>query len=317
MHNYSPSWSVACASFRRCASTVGAPFDLDRRRLRRHLERAAESVESAAVLGAEVGARLLERLDLVRLDPQRVLDLGCATGRDSRALSRRFPNAQVLGVDPAPARLRGLVAPRSLWSRLSGHADGPRPVAADPARLPLAAGCVDLAWSNLFLHFYPDPAPIFAQCHRVLRPEGLLLFSTLGPDTLHELRRASLARDGHDRVHPFIDMHDLGDLLAASGFADPVMEMERITLTYPRLQDLLADLRAQGATHAGVPDRLGLASRGLVEELAAHYEAHRVSGRLPATFEVVYGHAWRANPAPRRSADGRSVIQVDRPSRRR
>jgi malonyl-CoA O-methyltransferase len=181
-------------------------------------------------------------------------------------------------------------------ARLRGA--GPLAVCAALERLPLAPGSVQLVWSNMALHWAADAPAALAEFQRVLAPEGLLMFSTLGPDTLKELRAAA----GAARVHRFADMHDLGDALVAAGFSAPVMDMELLTLAYAGAGALLADLRASGQTLARAGRPRGLASRGLRAALERSGSA--------ATYEVVYGHAWKG--APRKSAAGRSVVQFDR-----
>jgi malonyl-CoA O-methyltransferase len=158
-------------------------------------------------------------------------------------------------------------------------------VCADLERLPLAEGSIDLVWSNLALHWLSDPLPAFTEFRRVLAAKGLVMFSTLGPDTLKELRRAA----GERRVHRFIDMHDLGDMLLAAGLAAPVMDMEMLTLEYADADALLADLRGSGQTSARADRPRGLCGRGFAERL------RRALGDKPRlSFELVYGHAWRA-----------------------
>ena len=214
---------------------------------------------------------MLERLDYVKIAPRRILD--AASGPPRRELGRRYPGAQVIALDFAEAMLR------ATRKRIFGK--NPLRVCGDLERLPLADGTVDFAWCNMALHWLPDPQRAFEEFARVLTPEGLLMFSTLGPDTLKELRAAA----GAARVHPFIDMHDLGDMLVRSGFSAPVMDMEMIGIDYAANGSLLADLRASGQTSALAGRPRGLAGKGLGERLRA----------LPprATFEVVYGHAWK------------------------
>jgi malonyl-CoA O-methyltransferase len=184
-------------------------------------------------------------------------------------------------------------------------------VAADALQLPLKAASAGLVWSNLLLHWLDDPLPALAEAHRILEVGGLLMFSTLGPDTLKELRSAFA--DGYAHTQRYIDMHDLGDMLVACGFADPVMDMEIVTLTYDSFDAMLAELRAAGATCAMRSRRHGLAGRHAWEAAKAAYEALRADGKLPATFEVVYGHAWKAQS--KKTPDGRSVIRFDRPQK--
>jgi malonyl-CoA O-methyltransferase len=195
------------------------------------------------------------------------------------------------------------MAKKKLFERKTVKAIG-----GDMARIPLASGTIGLVWSNMALHWAADPLAALREFHRVLAVDGLLMFSTLGPDTLAELREAA----GGARVHAFADMHDLGDMLVAAGFAEPVMDTERVTMLYEDGAALLADLRASGQTCAlaappGAPRR-GLAGRGFLGALQERLAAQRREGKLAVRYEVVYGHAWK--PAPKRMADGRAVIKI-------
>lgn len=290
-------------------STAPVGPTVDARRVRRASARAARSYEDAAVLQREVGRRLLERLDLVRLVPQRVLDLGCGTGMQARELARRYPDAVVTGVDLSPQMLQAAPDARSLLDRLRGRHAWQR-VAADMARLPFADGVFDLAWSNLALEWSNRPERVFDAVRRCLRPEGLFMFTTIGPDTLKELRRAApdLA------MQPTTDMHNVGDALVKAGFSAPVVDMETITLTYPHLLGLFADLRACASTCALPPAGKGLRGRSWLAALSARYEAARSAGRLPATVEVIYGHAWR--PTAERAMPDPAAPRVIRVHRR-
>ena len=260
----------------------------DKRRIRSAFARAAAGYERAAVVQREVCDRLLERLDYVRLAPARVLDLGSGTGFALRALARRYPQADLVACDLAPAMLAQ--TPRiGLFRR-------PLRVCADAERLPFADGAFDLVFSSLMLQWC-DPARAFAAMRRVLAPGGLLTFTTFGPDTLKELRAAWAAVDGRPRVHDFPDMHDLGDGLLRAGFAGPVMDREDLTLTYPDAPSVMRDLKRIGATYKG--GGRGLAGRAAFAALGAAYERYRdAEGRLPATFEVLYGHAWAPGERP-------------------
>jgi malonyl-CoA O-methyltransferase len=271
-----------------------------KREVRRSFDRAASSYDEHAIVQREVDRRLLEHLDPIRIDPARIVDLGCGTGRSLEALARRFPQAQLLGVDIAPAMLARGRARGGWWQRALGKS---RPlVCADIERLPLAPASCDFAYSNLALQWC-RPQAFFAEAARVLPAGGLLLFSTLGPDTLKELRAAFGA--GH-HVHGFVDMHDLGDELVHAGFADPVMEMEAITIEYASVDRLARDLKGAGAHNLHPQRARGLCASGAWKAMVDRYESARRSGSLPATCEVVYGHAWKG--ARKRIADGRQVI---------
>jgi len=181
-------------------------------------------------------------------------------------------------------------------------------VCGDMEQLPFGAGCADMIWSNLALQWIDDPRRAFAEMHRVLAPGGLLMFSSFGPDTLKELRAAWQGLDPHTHVNRFIDMHDLGDGLVASGYADPVMDMEIVTLTYADVRGLMRDLKAVGAHNMTRGRRPALGGRSALARATRNYEALRREGSLPATFEVIYGHAWK--PQPRLGPTGRPVIDI-------
>lgn len=274
--------------------------EVDARIARRRFERAAASYPRAARLEAEIGRRMLERLDYVRIAPRRVLDAGCGPGREARALARRYRQASVLAVDFAlPMLARG-------WRSRLLPGRAPLALCADFARLPLAAASVELVWSNMALHWAAEPQAALAEFARVLAPGGLLMLSTLGPDTLRELRVAA----GAGRVHRFADMHDIGDALLACGFTAPVMDVERLTVTYACAGRFLADLRASGQTCAAPGQGRGLSGRDFRAALEHALAAGTRGARLAITYEVVYGHAWKE--APRRATDGRSIVQLVR-----
>jgi len=253
--------------------------------VRRSFDRAAATYDAAAVLQAQVRDVLLERLDLTRLEPRVVLDLGAATGQGARALKQRYPGARVIAVDSS-ARMLRLARRRRPWFRPSFAL-----LRADAQRLPLADASVDVAFSNLLLPWC-DPDALFAELRRVLAPRGLLALTGLGPDTLKELRAAWAAADTHIRVGAFIDMHDLGDGLVRAGFAAPVLDVERYTLRYADVHGLTADLKAMGTRNAAVGRLKGLTSPRKLAAMQTAYEGYREGGRLPATCEVVFAQAW-------------------------
>jgi len=266
------------------------------------------------VLAREVEARMLERLQYIRLAPGRILDGGCGVGHGARRLAERYPGARVLGLDFA---LPMLQAARSQdpWLRRVLKRARVDFLCADFAAVPLPAASVDLVWSNLALHLTGDPQPALKELRRVLKVGGLLMFSCYGPDTLKELKSAFAAHDAAAHVHGFIDMHDLGDMLSACGYAAPVMDMEVITLTYKDVDALLADLRATGQQNALAERRRGLTGKGVMAGMRAAYEQLRRDGRLLASFEIVYGHAWKAQP--RLTDDGRAIVKLDLPYKKK
>jgi malonyl-CoA O-methyltransferase len=286
-------------------------FRIDGGRVRRSFGRAAAGYDAAAVLQARVRDELLDRLDVVRLEPAMVLDLGAGTGQASLALKRRYRRSEVVALDLSPGMLRQATRRQTLLRRF-------RRVCADAAALPLHAASADLVLSSLMLQWCNDPDAVFRECRRVLRPGGLLSFATFGPDTLVELRRAWRAADGHTHVNRFIDMHDLGDALVRAGLAEPVLDVERITLTYDSVRDLMGDLKAIGAHNANAGRPRGLTGKGALARMTAAYEEFRRDGRLPATYEVVYGQAWCPAGSPReRGTPGEVTVPVAQIGRRR
>ena len=283
-------------------------YAVDKRRVRRSFEAAAAGYDAAAVLQDEVCRRMLARLEYIKLAPERVLDAGSGTGNAIPGLTARFPRARILALDLALSMARRAQARRSWWRGIVGRSGGVSAVCGDIESLPLATAHADLVWSNLALQWVNEPARVFGEFHRVLRPGGLVMFSTFGPDTLKELRAAYAGADAHTHVHRFIDMHDIGDMLVGGGFGDPVMDMEYLTLTYDAVRDLMRDLKAIGARNAARGRPAGLTGRRLLAAVERNYESERRDGRLPATFEVVYGHAWK--PQPRKTQDGRPIIPV-------
>jgi malonyl-CoA O-methyltransferase len=281
-------------------------FTPDKRQMRRSFEKAASTYEHAAVLQREVCMRALERLDLVKLDPRTIIDAGCGTGFATRALQKRYPGARLVALDIAPAMLKWARTRIPKWEKWIGS-NRKVFVCGDNERLPIRTASLDMFWSNLAFQWASDLRAVFAECQRVLRPGGLLMFTTLGPDTLKELRTAS-ASDGRIHVNRFIDMHDIGDMMIATGFVDPVMDMEYLTLTYTDLQSLTRELKAVGARNVATGRNRGMTGKGTLRDIELRYESFRRDGRLPATFEVVYGHAWK--PLPRTSPGGRPVIDI-------
>src|SRR5574340_480771 len=282
-------------------------FEIDKKQVRHSFSRAAADYETAAVLQREVCTRMLERLDYVRLQPARVLDAGSGTGWGARQLAQRYPSAQIIELDIAIGMLQAARGRSGWWQKLFGGAKELQ-LCADVEALPLAANSIEMVWSNLAVQWCNDLPGAFAEMHRVLKPEGLLMFSTFGPDTLKELRQAFKGVDGHNHINRFADMHDIGDMLIHSGFAEPVMDMELITLTYDDVRGVLQDLKTIGAHNATAGRGQGLMGKNAWARLLENYERLRTNGKLPATFEMVYGHAWKAQP--RMTKDGAAIIRT-------
>lgn len=284
---------------------------VDQLQVGRRFSRVAASYDQADFFAREVDRRMQERLDYVKVDPKRILDLGCSRGGSFAGLTARYPQAELLGIDVAPEMLLGARAERPGWQRWLGlgRSNEVLRLAGDAANLPLKSASTAIVWSNLLLHWLDDPLPALAEAHRVLEVGGLLMFSTLGPDSLKELRSAFY--DGYAHTQRFIDMHDLGDMLVGCGFADPVMDMEVLTLTYDSFDVMLGELRSAGSGCAMKARRHGLTGRQAWDRARSAYECLRNDGRLPATFEIVYGHAWKV--PPKQTADGRAIIRFDTP----
>ena len=282
-------------------------YHLDPRVVRRAFDRASSSYSQAAGVQSELRTRLLERLDLVRIQPDCVLDLGAATGQSTRALKSRYPKAQVIAADLSERMLREARREQPLLRRFFR-------VAMDANALALKDASVDLAFSNLMLAWCNHPDQVFRETARVLRPEGLFMFTSLGPDTLREVREAFRAVDSRTHVHRFIDMHDLGDALMRTGFAEPVMDTERLTITFDSARALFRELRATGATNATHGRAHSLRGRATLRTVSDHLESRSRTSGVAVTVEVVYGHAWRAQAKQRRS--GEFVVPLTKLGRR-
>jgi len=283
-------------------------FLIDKSQVRRAFSRAARDYDAAAVLQREVCQRMLERLDFIKLQPARVLDAGSGTGWGTRQLAQRYPAAQMVALDMALGMLQ-VARDQSGWWRKLFAGSRQSHLCADVEALPLAAASVGMVWSNLTLQWCNDLPATFRELHRVLKVGGLLMFSTFGPDTLKELRNAFCGVNKYSHVNRFADMHDIGDMLVHSGFAEPVMDMEIITLTYDDVRSVMQDLRSIGAHNATTGRAQGMMGKAAWSGVLENYERHRHSGKLPATFEVVYGHAWK--PQSNEAADGWATVRTD------
>ncbi|MDC8444420.1 MAG: malonyl-ACP O-methyltransferase BioC [Nitrosomonas sp.] len=276
-------------------------FILDKRQVRNAFEKAAASYDQSAVLQREVSNRMFGRLELIKYMPDRILDAGSGTGYGSRKLAKRYPESQLLAADIAVGMLR---QSRSQEERQRSGSrfwpfrkkSGAHYACVDIEQLPFKDESIDMVWSNLTLQWCNDLDRTFREINRVLSADGLIMFSTLGPDTLKELRHAFAREDQYAHVNRFVDMHDIGDLLVHNRFATPVMDMEYITLTYDDVLGVMRDLKAIGAHTVVQGKHPGLTGKAKWQRIVAQYETFRVNGKLPATFEVVYGHAWKLPP---------------------
>jgi|HubBroStandDraft_6_1064221.scaffolds.fasta_scaffold521737_2 malonyl-CoA O-methyltransferase len=276
------------------------PFRLDRPGIRASFDRASPSYEAAAVLQARVADELLSRLEPFAFTPGVVLDLGAGTGRMTGELKRRYRRSLVVALDLAPGMLREARRHQAFFRRFER-------ICGDAMRLPIADASVDLVVSSLMLQWCDPPDPAFAEIRRILKPDGFFAFSTFGPDTLRELRSAWAEADEdtphaaahvYNHVNHFTDMHDVGDALVRAGLSEPVLDVDRMQVTYADSIALMRDLKAIGAHNVTAGRPRGLVGRGRLKRMQLAYEAFRSDGRLPATYEVVYGVAWGAAGKP-------------------
>lgn len=262
------------------------PPRLDKTAVKNSFNRCAGQYDQSAVLQREVLIRLFDRLQYIKIDPKLVVDLGCGTGQGIKMLRKQYSKSSILGLDLAHEML-------SMSKKQYGLFDRKWLVNADMEQLPLADGQVDLIFSSLALQWSNDLVETFAEFKRVGRQGGLLMFTTFGVNTLHELRQSWQEIDPSPRVHQFMDMHDIGDMMMSSGLSQPVLDMENITLEYEHFEDLLKDLKSIGATNAERSRSRGLMTAKKLARLKAVYENFAFKNeRYTATYEVVYGHAW-------------------------
>lgn len=269
--------------------------------IKQHFNHAAIQYEEAAVLQKQVAKDVDDRLDLITLQPKTILDIGSGTGFLTRHLEQRYPEAHCIGIDLSNqmaqiAQQRSLRKPTNWFKQLFSQAAPTHFINGNANQLPITDQSVDLIVTNLMLQWCDDLDQVFKEFRRVLKPEGLFMMTTFGPDTLKELRQAWAKVDDNQHVNTFIDMHDIGDALIRNGFGQPVLDVEHFTLTYDKPIGVLKDLKAIGATRVGQaqPDQsgTGLTGKQRFTQMLEAYEAHRTNGRIPATFEVVHGHAW-------------------------
>jgi malonyl-CoA O-methyltransferase len=282
-------------------------FVIDKKMMRRSFSRAAAGYDATAVLQREVCTRMLERLDYIKMKPARLLDAGSGTGWGGRQLAAQYPDAQIISLDIAIGMLQTAQSRSGWWKKLF-RGGRQMAVCGDVEALPLVPNSIEMVWSNLAVQWCNDLPATFVELHRVLKVNGLLMFSTLGPDTLKELRMAFNGVDDHNHLNRFADMHDVGDMLVQAGFSEPVMDMEYMTLTYDDVRGVLQDLRGIGAHNATEGRGQGLMGKNAFARLLENYEKLRREGKLPATYEIIYGHAWK--PQPRVTRDGVAIIKT-------
>ncbi|MES9992093.1 MAG: malonyl-ACP O-methyltransferase BioC [Candidatus Thiodiazotropha sp.] len=281
---------------------------IDKRQARAAFSRAAPHYDEVAQLQREIGQRMLQRLSYIRHQPKVVLDVGAGTGEATLALKKHYRKAHTIALDFALPMLHR-VRKRGGWLAT------PSCLCGDAEQLPLADQSVDMIFSNAALQWCNDLQGTFSEFLRILRPNGMLLFSTFGPDTLHELRASWSEVDGLSHVSPFPDMHDVGDAMVRAGLAEPVVDVDRMRLSYDDVPSLMRDLKTLGAHNVTSNRPRGLTGKGRLRAMCEAYESFRMDdNKLPASYEVVYGHAW----APKqRQVDGVTAIPLDQIGRGR
>lgn len=262
-------------------------------KVQRNFNRAAKTYDAAAVLQQEVAQRMLERFYYIKQQPQAILDLGCGTGQLTLGLLQRFNKAKITALDLAPEMLKVLKAKISFWQRLR---NSPQFICADAEQLPIQYNSYDLVVSGLTLQWCNQPDLVFSEVMRVLKPGGLFMFTTFGPDTLKELRECWAEVDHYSHISAFLDMHDIGDALMRHQYAEPVMDAERLCLTYKTVRQLLKELKDIGANNVTVGQNRKLTGKARLLALEQAYEKFRQEDVYPASYEIVYGHAWKPDP---------------------
>lgn len=279
---------------------------IDKHLARMAFERAARTYDEAAILQRQVNDHLLERFDYINFAPKSILDVGCGTGYASFALHKRFKQAQIYSLDMAVPMLQVMRSQTNLFTRLKNKL---HLLNGDAEQLPLADNSVDLVYSSLTIQWVNDLDAVLSEFRRVLKPGGMILFSTFGPDTLKELRISWQLVDNYTHVSPFIDMHDIGDAMLRARLAEPVMDVENFTMTYTDVFKLMRDLKAIGAHNVTSGRAKGLTGKQRMQQLEAQYEQFRRGDVLPASYEVVYGHAWA--PLAKQQAGDDVMVSIE------
>ncbi len=282
---------------------------IDKGLTRRNFGRAAADYDKIASLQAETGRRLVERLDFIRIQPDTIIDLGSGTGKMGHALRQRYGHACTVSLDIAEPMLQQIPDRRRM--RPPFRRNRAFATCGDIEALPFADQSCDLLISNLALQWCQNLDLAFTECLRVLRPKGLFLFTTCGPDTLRELRTAWRAVDTSPHINVFMDMHDIGDGLLRAGFLDPVMDREDMTLTYRDMKHMMHEIKQLGASNTNIGRNKGLTGKGHFRKLHAAYEQFRMrDGLLPLNYEIVYGHCWKGEHPPARDIQGETRVPL-------
>ena len=266
---------------------VNTVYEVDTKQVQHAFNDAAKNYDAHALLQRTVVNRLMEAFDHIKIEPNVVLDLGSGSGYGANQLKRQFKKAHIYQADLSIEMLKGS---RKKSSRFFSKDHF---FCVDANKIPLSDQSVDLVFSSLMLQWSNNPDAVFAEVKRVLKPEGVFVFTTFGPDTLKELRESWRQADGNVHINAFTDMHDIGDALIRGGLDAPVLSIENIVLTYDECLQLMRDLKSIGAHNVNLGRRKTLTGKQRLEKAIQYYETYRTNNKLPATYEVIYGHAWK------------------------
>ena len=269
---------------------------IDKKRVQASFNKASALYQDSAVLQQHVLEEMFLRLKLLKNNPDNILDLGCGPGNAGPDLKDTYKPHDLIYLDFAYDMLKKAEEKnRDHFLKAFSRKTAQQFICADMEAIPLVENSIDMVWSNLSLQWCNDLDRVFVQIEKILTSNGLFIFSTFGPRTLHELRASLASFSQHSHVNQFIDMHDIGDALIRCGFSDPVLDVDVYTLTYSTFKDIMYDLKHIGARNALQGRAKGMTGKGFLYQLEKFYEVYRTNKKLPATYEVVYGHAWKAN----------------------
>lgn len=267
---------------------------IDKKRAQASFNKASSSYEDSAILQKHVLGEMFTRLKLLKINPESILDLGCGLGNAGPNLKETYKPRDLIYLDFAYNMLKKAEQKNTdHFIKVFTNKTKQQFICADMEAIPLEKNSIDMIWSSLSLQWCNDLDKVFTQIAETLKHNGLFVFSTFGPSTLHELRTSLASFSQYSHVNQFIDMHDIGDALVRCGLSDPVLDVDRYTLTYKEFKGIMYDLKNIGARNALQGRAKGMTGKGFLYQLEKLYEIYRSDGKLPASYEVVYGHAWK------------------------
>jgi len=286
-------------------NSIDKNYAVDARLVRRAFNMAAKNYDAFALLQQTVVERLIESFEHIKIEAKSILDLGSGTGYGSRKLKQQFKKAQIYQADISVEMLKNSRTQSSRFFSKNHY------LCADANQIPLPNNSIDLVFSSLMLQWCNDPDAVFAEVKRVLKPNGVFIFTSFGPDTLKELRESWRQVDEKVHVNAFADMHDIGDSLIRNGMDAPVLSVENIVLTYDECKQLMRELKNIGAHNINEGRRKTLTGKQRLQKVMKHYESHRKNNKLPATYEVIYGHAWKPEVAKKNMGANSHTISLE------